>query len=177
MCISPLSTFVFYQLIVRVFFVSWTGLSGVYDINDHYEHEQKRAVEYVSTMHKAMNGVENFAYYSPTHSVKQLCQDKLSRWESGMMIQWKSIEKTVMFVVYFEYKSCFLPECLRFFCFTGPATSLSRLNLPQSSLSSSPLCPSKRLSTCCPESTTLRSSQTSCRRTGATTIPSTAASS
>uniref|UniRef100_A0A3Q3WVT2 BD-FAE-like domain-containing protein n=1 Tax=Mola mola TaxID=94237 RepID=A0A3Q3WVT2_MOLML len=40
-------------------------LSGVYDIMDHYEHEQKRAVEYVSTMHKAMNGVENFAYYSP----------------------------------------------------------------------------------------------------------------
>ena len=26
---------------------------------DHYEHEQRRAVEYVSTMHKAMNGVEN----------------------------------------------------------------------------------------------------------------------
>ncbi|XP_034398483.1 probable isoprenylcysteine alpha-carbonyl methylesterase ICMEL2 isoform X1 [Cyclopterus lumpus] len=55
------------------------GLSGVYDIMDHYEHEQKRAVEYVSTMHKAMNGVENFPYYSPTHSLKQLSREKLDR--------------------------------------------------------------------------------------------------
>ncbi|XP_056275841.1 uncharacterized protein si:dkey-193c22.1 [Pseudoliparis swirei] len=54
-------------------------LSGVYNIMDHYEHEQKRAVEFVSTMHKAMNGVENFPYYSPTHSLKQLSQDKLDR--------------------------------------------------------------------------------------------------
>ncbi|XP_029019745.1 uncharacterized protein si:dkey-193c22.1 isoform X2 [Betta splendens] len=53
------------------------GLSGVYDIMEHYKHEQKRAVEYISSMHKAMNGVENFAYYSPTHVVKNLNQDKL----------------------------------------------------------------------------------------------------
>lgn len=58
---------------------SGTGLSGVYNILDHYQHEQKRAVEYVSTMHKAMNGVENFPYYSPTHVLKELSQDKLSR--------------------------------------------------------------------------------------------------
>ncbi|CAK6950795.1 uncharacterized protein si:dkey-193c22.1 [Scomber scombrus] len=55
------------------------GLSGVYNIMDHYEHEQKRAVEYVSTMHKAMNGVGNFPYYSPTHLLEKLSQDKLSR--------------------------------------------------------------------------------------------------
>ncbi|CAN9512996.1 unnamed protein product [Ophioblennius macclurei] len=55
------------------------GLSGVYNIMDHYVHEQKRAVEYVSTMHKAMNGVENFPYYSPTHLLEKLSQDKLSR--------------------------------------------------------------------------------------------------
>ncbi|KAM9360203.1 uncharacterized protein ABDE67_000839 [Symphorus nematophorus] len=55
------------------------GLSGVYNIMDHYEHEQKRAVEYVSTMHKAMNGVDNFPYYSPTHLLKNLSQDKLSK--------------------------------------------------------------------------------------------------
>lgn len=55
------------------------GLSGVYNIMDHYEHEQKRAVEYVSTMHKAMNGMENFPYYSPTHSLQQLSQEKLSQ--------------------------------------------------------------------------------------------------
>lgn len=57
-----------------------TGLSGVYNIMDHYEHEQKRAVEYVSTMHKAMNGVKNFPYYSPTQALKQLSQDKLDRY-------------------------------------------------------------------------------------------------
>ncbi|XP_068167139.1 uncharacterized protein si:dkey-193c22.1 [Antennarius striatus] len=55
------------------------GLSGVYNIMDHYEHEQKRAVEFVSTMHKAMNGVENFQYYSPTHLLKKLSQEKLRR--------------------------------------------------------------------------------------------------
>lgn len=55
------------------------GLSGVYNIMDHYEHEQKRAVEYVSTMHKAMNGEENFPYYSPTNALKKLSQDKLNR--------------------------------------------------------------------------------------------------
>ncbi|KAM3867632.1 uncharacterized protein ACN63O_007311 [Diretmus argenteus] len=53
------------------------GLSGVYNIMDHYEHEQMRAVEYVSTMHKAMNGVENFPYYSPAHLLKNFSQDKL----------------------------------------------------------------------------------------------------
>lgn len=55
------------------------GLSGVYNIMDHYEHEQMRAIEYVSTMHKAMNGVENFPYYSPTHLLKKLSQDKLNK--------------------------------------------------------------------------------------------------
>ncbi|XP_034026656.1 LOW QUALITY PROTEIN: probable isoprenylcysteine alpha-carbonyl methylesterase ICMEL1 [Thalassophryne amazonica] len=55
------------------------GLSGVYNILDHYEHERMRDVEYVSTMHKAMNGVENFSYYSPTHTLKTLNQDKLKR--------------------------------------------------------------------------------------------------
>lgn len=55
------------------------GLSGVYNITDHYVHEQKRAVEYVSTMHKAMNGVQNFPYYSPTHLLKNLSQDKVNR--------------------------------------------------------------------------------------------------
>ncbi|XP_005473627.1 probable isoprenylcysteine alpha-carbonyl methylesterase ICME [Oreochromis niloticus] len=55
------------------------GLSGVYNIMDHYEHEQKRGVERVSPMHKAMNGVKNFPYYSPTHLLKKLSQDKVNR--------------------------------------------------------------------------------------------------
>ncbi|XP_076006149.1 uncharacterized protein LOC143000639 [Genypterus blacodes] len=53
------------------------GLSGVYNIMDHYKYEQMRAVEYVSTMHKAMDGVENFPYYSPIHVVRKISQDKL----------------------------------------------------------------------------------------------------
>lgn len=55
------------------------GLSGVYNIMDHYQHEQMRAVEYVSTMHKAMNGVENFPYYSPTHILKKFHEKNLKR--------------------------------------------------------------------------------------------------
>lgn len=33
-------------------------------------------------MHKAMNGMENFTYYSPTHVLEELSQDKLSRSDS-----------------------------------------------------------------------------------------------
>ncbi|XP_062873558.1 uncharacterized protein si:dkey-193c22.1 isoform X2 [Trichomycterus rosablanca] len=55
------------------------GLSGVYDIMDHYLHEKMRAVEYVSTMHKAMAGIENFDYYSPTVHLKTLNKEQLRR--------------------------------------------------------------------------------------------------
>ncbi|XP_036385963.1 probable isoprenylcysteine alpha-carbonyl methylesterase ICMEL2 [Megalops cyprinoides] len=56
-----------------------TGLSGVYDILDHYQHEKMRGIEYVSTMHKAMGGVENFEFYSPTALLKKLSEEKLER--------------------------------------------------------------------------------------------------
>ncbi|KAG5834256.1 hypothetical protein ANANG_G00259630 [Anguilla anguilla] len=56
-----------------------TGLSGVYNIPDHYQHEKMRGIEYVSTMHKAMGGVENFEFYSPTDFLKILSEDKLKR--------------------------------------------------------------------------------------------------
>lgn len=55
------------------------GLSGVYSIMDHYKHEKMRAVEYVSTMHKAMDGVENFDYYSPTSLLRKMKEDQLKR--------------------------------------------------------------------------------------------------
>lgn len=74
-----LPTQIFSKQVYSFVIFSLIGLSGVYNIMDHYEHEQKRAVEYVSTMHKAMNGMENFPYYSPTHSLQQLSQDKLSQ--------------------------------------------------------------------------------------------------
>ncbi|XP_017307505.1 uncharacterized protein si:dkey-193c22.1 isoform X2 [Ictalurus punctatus] len=55
------------------------GLSGVYDVMDHYEHEKTRAVEYISAMHKAMDGIENFEYYSPTARFRKLKKDQLER--------------------------------------------------------------------------------------------------
>lgn len=60
------------------------GLSGVYDITDHYEHEKVRGVEYISTMHKAMDGVENFEYYSPTARIRKLNKDQLERYKTNL---------------------------------------------------------------------------------------------
>ncbi|KAK3538799.1 hypothetical protein QTP86_015923 [Hemibagrus guttatus] len=55
------------------------GLSGVYDITEHYKHEKTRAVEYISVMHKAMDGIENFEYFSPTAQIRKLNKDQLKR--------------------------------------------------------------------------------------------------
>ncbi|MEQ2313536.1 hypothetical protein AMECASPLE_003001 [Ameca splendens] len=55
------------------------GMSGVYSIMDHHEHEKTRGIEYISCMSRAMNGKENFRHYSPVHIVKNLSSDKLSR--------------------------------------------------------------------------------------------------
>ncbi|XP_014873617.1 isoprenylcysteine alpha-carbonyl methylesterase ICME-like isoform X2 [Poecilia latipinna] len=55
------------------------GLSGIYNIVEYYEHEQKRGIEYLSSMTRAMNGEENFPYYSPVHIVKKLSKEQLSR--------------------------------------------------------------------------------------------------
>uniref|UniRef100_A0A3B3UR48 Si:dkey-193c22.1 n=1 Tax=Poecilia latipinna TaxID=48699 RepID=A0A3B3UR48_9TELE len=54
-------------------------LSGIYNIVEYYEHEQKRGIEYLSSMTRAMNGEENFPYYSPVHIVKKLSKEQLSR--------------------------------------------------------------------------------------------------
>ncbi|XP_072520876.1 uncharacterized protein [Salminus brasiliensis] len=55
------------------------GLSGVYNIMDHYHHEKTRGIEYVSPMHKAMDGKENFDYYSPMALVQKLNKKQLKR--------------------------------------------------------------------------------------------------
>ncbi|XP_060763247.1 uncharacterized protein si:dkey-193c22.1 isoform X2 [Neoarius graeffei] len=55
------------------------GLSGVYDIMEHYEHEKTRGVEYISAMHKAMDGIENFESYSPTARIRKLNKEQLER--------------------------------------------------------------------------------------------------
>ena len=43
------------------------GLSGVYDIAQHYAHESQRGVEHVSPMRRAMLGPAHFHHHSPSH--------------------------------------------------------------------------------------------------------------
>ena len=47
----------------------FVGLSGPYDILDHYYHESRRGVEAVSGMGRCMKGRKNFHRYSPTNLV------------------------------------------------------------------------------------------------------------
>uniref|UniRef100_A0A3P9NWK4 Si:dkey-193c22.1 n=1 Tax=Poecilia reticulata TaxID=8081 RepID=A0A3P9NWK4_POERE len=54
-------------------------MSGVYSVMDHYEHEKKRGIEYVSCMSRAMNGEKNFPHYSPMHIVQNLSGDRAPR--------------------------------------------------------------------------------------------------
>lgn len=72
--------------ILNLLYLFWAGLSGVYNITDHYEHQKKRGVEYVSAMHKATNGVENFPYYSPSHLLRTFDQDKLNRCDTATAV-------------------------------------------------------------------------------------------
>ncbi|XP_007895147.2 probable isoprenylcysteine alpha-carbonyl methylesterase ICME [Callorhinchus milii] len=55
------------------------GLSGVYHIANHYKHEQWRGIEYVSTMQRAMKGIDHFDHYSPTLVVNSLPRERLRR--------------------------------------------------------------------------------------------------
>ncbi|XP_060067016.1 uncharacterized protein LOC132547270 [Ylistrum balloti] len=48
------------------------GLAGIYDINDHFEHESFRGVEDVSYMARAMYGNEHFERFSPSSLVRTL---------------------------------------------------------------------------------------------------------
>ena len=55
---------------LTIFFSS--GLAGVYHIAEHYEHEAKRGIEFISNMARAMYGPEHFARLSPTLLVAEL---------------------------------------------------------------------------------------------------------
>lgn len=65
------------------------GLSGVYDIADHFIHESKRVVKlgpfqmrgvhHISPMLPAMGGQENFDNYSPAKLVRTLSEQQLQR--------------------------------------------------------------------------------------------------
>lgn len=48
------------------------GLSGVYHIGDHFLHEAKRGVEYISPMWRAMLGHDNFDRFSPAHILESI---------------------------------------------------------------------------------------------------------
>ena len=99
------------------------GLSGVYNIVDHYEHEQMRAVEYVSTMHKAMNGVHNFPYYSPEHILNTFSQDKLERWDSHRLWSCSWIWCCVIVLVVDSPSAQSIPYLLDLFLVTRPVWS------------------------------------------------------
>ncbi|XP_019620005.1 PREDICTED: probable isoprenylcysteine alpha-carbonyl methylesterase ICMEL1 [Branchiostoma belcheri] len=56
------------------------GFSGVYDITDHYKHEEMRGVADVSPMHRVMGGPDNFHLWSPSVLVDVLAEkDLISR--------------------------------------------------------------------------------------------------
>ncbi|XP_066510974.1 uncharacterized protein [Hoplias malabaricus] len=78
-CAEELSIDQFQQREITNSIKGMIGLSGVYDVMDHYQHEQTRGVEYVSAMHKAMEGEENFEYYSPTLLLQKLNKNQLKR--------------------------------------------------------------------------------------------------
>lgn len=136
---------------------------------DHYQHEKTRGVEFVSAMHKAMTGVENFPLYSPTCVVKTLSQEKLDRWRRvGLCRLLEAVLSDLWVVLFLSF-----PDCLRSLWSTGSRTSLFRWSPPQSSRRSSPLVLRRCLSTCFLESITRTSPLTSCCPTGASTSGST----
>ncbi|ETO07422.1 hypothetical protein RFI_29970 [Reticulomyxa filosa] len=49
----------------------FVGLAGCYDIADHLKHECHRGVDSLSSMARAMHGVEHFEKYSPTWLLNQ----------------------------------------------------------------------------------------------------------
>lgn len=57
------------------------GIAGVYSISDHYLHEAKRGVEFISPMIKVALGENNFARFSPLYICEQL---SMSRKLSGI---------------------------------------------------------------------------------------------
>ena len=61
---------------------SFIGLSGVYDINAHYEHEKKRGVHEISAL-KPANGFSpaEFAAASPTALARELAEKCAKQWD------------------------------------------------------------------------------------------------
>ncbi|EGD82422.1 hypothetical protein PTSG_03066 [Salpingoeca rosetta] len=51
---------------------SVTGLSGPYDIDDHFEHERSRGVEWASVMWRVMGGHQHFPRFSPVKLARHI---------------------------------------------------------------------------------------------------------
>ena len=54
---------------------SVVGLSGVYNIHDHYVVETARGVEWLSAMHHVMGGRQHYHRHSPAHTVTRVPND------------------------------------------------------------------------------------------------------
>eukprot|EP00475_Leptophrys_vorax_P018953 TRINITY_DN25899_c0_g1_i4.p1 TRINITY_DN25899_c0_g1~~TRINITY_DN25899_c0_g1_i4.p1 ORF type:complete len:188 (-),score=46.22 TRINITY_DN25899_c0_g1_i4:366-929(-) len=52
-------------------FTSYIGLSGVYDVRDHFGFEHQRAVEQASAMEPAMGGASEFLDFSPLYTIQK----------------------------------------------------------------------------------------------------------
>ena len=62
------------------------GMSGVYDIADHFKHEASRGVEYISPMGRALLGNDLFLKHSPSYhanlmalATRSVCHQKYHR--------------------------------------------------------------------------------------------------
>eukprot|EP00035_Acanthoeca_spectabilis_P016027 m.324391 g.324391 ORF g.324391 m.324391 type:complete len:391 (+) comp16462_c0_seq2:31-1203(+) len=62
------------------------GLCGVYDITDHIAVEEARGVEWVSAMHRVMQGRDRFALHSPAESVLQLQNTTRHSWPQFVLL-------------------------------------------------------------------------------------------
>lgn len=54
---------------------SVVGLSGVYNIQDHYVVETARGVEWLSAMHRVMGGHQHYHRHSPAHTIMHVPSD------------------------------------------------------------------------------------------------------
>eukprot|EP00897_Mesotaenium_endlicherianum_P004225 jgi/Mesen1/3830/ME000207S02841 len=57
----------------------FVGLSGVYDIGEHYRHEQSRGVAAISCMRAANGGTSNFPHMSPARLFAGLAEEREER--------------------------------------------------------------------------------------------------
>lgn len=147
----------------------------------HYEHEKTRAVEYISAMHKAMDGVENFEYYSPTARITKLKKDQLERYKTNVLTNssfFFSADTSPVFhtLLRLYVWCCFVTEFLQWHWSMALMTSSFQWSRPRGCVSSSRHSPSPSPCTSCPKWITLRWLQTSWHQADTFIIQSSAVS-